>query len=116
MEFPQIRDFDVFAQFHFESNNESERRGRDGTIIDMHDDDDEGLRAMLHENCLIDGALLESKVCDEYVHKLLVPSMTALFQTVERFAKSAYLLGMGWVGIAGWLLHVNALAVGQLTI
>ena len=82
----------------------------------MHDDDDEGLRAMLHENCLINSALLESKVCDEYVHKLLVPSTTALFQTIERFAKSAYPLGMGWVGIAGWLSHVNALAVGQLTI
>ena len=109
-------DFNVFAQFRFESNNESERRGCDGTIINMHNDDDESLRAVLHENCLIDSALLELKVCDKYVHKLLVPSTTTLFQTIERFVKLAYPLGMGWVSIARWLLHVNVLAVGQLTI
>ena len=111
MQFTKVCDLDVVPDLHLEFNDKGKGGCGDGAVINMYNNNDEGLLAPFDEDSLVNFTQLESEILDEDLDQFLVPLMAALFESVESFAQMANVAWKDRIGIAGWLVHVDSFFV-----
>ena len=66
----------------------------------MYDNNNKHLLALFDEDGLVDFTQLESEILDEDLDQFLVPSMAALFESIEGFVQMANMAQEGQISIA----------------
>jgi len=109
----------MLGDFVLECNNEGKHGGSNGAVVNMHNDDYGGMTfvtTMMVEHSLAHVTLLKPQLLHQYLHELLVPTMTQLLQAVQHLQQVADLSGGIWCRIARGLLHEDPFILGEFSI
>ena len=83
VELAEVSDFDVLGQACFEIIDQWQCSCHNGTIINMHQHNNQRSADMPIKDCLVHLTMQKPQDLDKGFEKMLVPSLPRLFQTVK---------------------------------